>query len=310
MTSGQTSIQPENAKTAWAECSRRPFDSERVTLLPGPPLTPIRPKFTNPPLIERAISVVFDPLMNFSIGDYGGFWEEIRTEFPVSESMDPLSVELEQFGAFRPTQVGLQLVPAGALPRAAFRNVSDGELVQVQRDRFGFNWIKTSDDHKYPHAEATFDRFFDLLEKFSAFVHRRALGDIQIVQCELTNVNVVPVSDVGESFADMATVLRLAPLEYDCVNLRLENQLAGSKHIMLDDAGSPIGRVHALGQPSLRVPSNEEAYRFDIVARGPPIGDGVDGARGFFDAASSAVNAVFLASTTKAGRRFWGEING
>lgn len=253
---------------------------------------------------------MFEPLAGLTIGDFGLFWAEILSEFPASEAMQPVPTEIESFDGFRPKQVGFQIMPAESLPRAAFRNPSNGELVQFQSDRFGFNWIKTNDDHKYPHAEATMDRFCDLFQKFSKYIERRKLGPINIVQCELTNVNIVPVSDVGESFADMATVVRLAPLEYDYANIRLENQLVGSKHIILDDAGHPIGRVHTLGQPSLRVPNNEEAYRLDITARGAPIGSGLEGARRFFDAAASAVNAVFLASTTNAGRRFWGESNG
>ena len=273
-------------------------------------MTPIRPKFLNPPLIERAISVVFEPLPAFSLGDYGLFWSELSHEFPTSESMEPVDAQRESFDGFRPAQVNLQLVSAKMLPRASFRNVETGELIQLQNDRFGFNWIKTSDDHRYPHSEATIERFFQLFEQFRRYVSLRNLGALVITQCELTNVNVVPVSDVGVDFADMATVFRLAPLESECANIRLENQLVGSKHVMLDDNGKPIGRVHTLGQPSLRVPNNEEAYRLDISARGAPIGVDVEGARIFFEAAVTAVNAVFLASTTKAGRRFWGETDG
>lgn len=273
-------------------------------------MTPIRPKFSNPPLIERAISIVFDPLAQLSLGDYGLFWSEILGEFPVSEALDPVAVEVEQFDGFRPPRVGIQIMSGGMIPRAAFRNAAAGELIQIQSDRFGFNWIKTGEDHAYPHSEATLDRFFLLFKQFSKFVQKRQLGEISIVQCELTNVNVVPVSDVGQSFADIATVVRLAPLSFDCAQLQLENQLVGSKHLMLDDRGRPIGRVHALGQPSLRVPGNEEAYRLDISARGAPLGTGLEGARRFFEEAVSAVNGVFLASVTKAGRRFWGEYDG
>lgn len=273
-------------------------------------MTPVRPKFKNPPLIEQAISVAFEPLRNFSIGDFGLFWADIRVEFPTSEAMDPLALEMERFDGFRPPQPGIQIVPASMLPRAAYRNAARGELVQLQGDRFGFNWIKTSDDHCYPHSEATLNRFFELLERFALYVGERELGAINIVQCELTNVNIVLVSDVGESFADIATVLRLAPIESECTSIRMENQLVGSKHLMLDADEKPIGRVHTLGQPSLRVPSNDEAYRLDISARGAPIGPGLDGARRFFDAARTAVNAVFLSSTTKAGRQFWGQYDG
>jgi uncharacterized protein (TIGR04255 family) len=271
-------------------------------------VTPIRPRFSNPPLIERALSVAFEPLTDLSIGDYGLFWAKILDQFPTSEAMDLVSVELEQFTGFRPARMGVQLVSAQELPRAAFRNVDSGELVQIQNNRFGFNWIKTNDDHQYPHSEAILERFFQLFGIFKDYIVGKELGAINITQCELTNVNVILVSDVGTSFADIATVLRLAPLEYRCENIRLEDQLVGSKHLMLDDTGSAIGRVHTLGQPALRVPNNEEAYRLDISARGAPLGSGIAGAHRFFNEAVSAVNAVFMASTTTAGRRFWGEI--
>ena len=224
--------------------------------------------------------------------------------------MDSVAVELERFGPPEPMQVNIQILPPGSLPRAAYRNAAAGELVQVQPDRFSFNWIKTGEDHKYPHSEATLDRFFKLFGLFSRYVSKRRLGDILITQCELTNVNIIPVSDVGQSFADIATVLRLPPLSFDYAPLQLEHQLVGSKHLMLDDNGNQIGRVHALGQPSLRLPDNEEVYRLDIAARGAPNGSDAESARVFFDRAVSAVNGVFLANVTKAGRQFWGEYDG
>lgn len=148
-------------------------------------MAPIRPKFSNPPLIERAISVAFEPLPSFSLGDYGLFWSEVIEEFPVSEALDPVPVEIEQSAEFRPAQASFQIVPASVLPRAGFRNLT-GELVQVQPNRCGFNWIKTGADHQYPHSEASLARFFDLLNRFAAFVDRRNLGSLSFVQCELT----------------------------------------------------------------------------------------------------------------------------
>lgn len=270
-------------------------------------MKPIRPTFANPPLIERAISVVFKPLDGFAIGDFGLFWSRIIDDFPDSETLHPVGTEIETFDRFRPLRPELRLASADELPRAAFRNTLTGELVQLQSDRFGFNWIKTNEDHKYPHSEATLTRFYSLFSVFMNFVRERGLGDVQVIQCEITNVNVVLISDIGESFADVATVLKVAPLEQDFNCVRLEQQLVGSKHLMIDESGRPIGRIHSLGQPSLKVPSDEEAFRFDITARGLPIGEGVDATRRFFEVAVSAVNAVFLSSITAAGRKFWGE---
>ncbi len=192
----------------------------------------------------------------------------------MSEAMKSMATELETYDSFKPSQFSVQLLTSAILPRAAFRNHDTGELVQLQHDRFGFNWIKTGDDHQYPHSEATLERFLWLFRQFMDFADKRGLGEINIVQCELTNVNVVLVSDVGEAFSDMQTVFKLPQLGDDFSIIDLENQMAGSKHLIRDDEGKPIGRVHSMAQPALKVPSNEEAYRFDISARGAPLRHG------------------------------------
>ena len=273
-------------------------------------MTPIRPKFENPPLIERAVTVMFEPLTALSIGDYGLFWAKIRDEFPISEAMPLVAPEIEQFGSFRPVHHQIQLIPENTLPRVFFRNPEKGELIQLQPDRFSFNWIKTSSEHCYPHSEKVLSMFFALFDTFSRFVAERQLGEIVPIQCEITNVNVVPVADVGDTFADFATVIKLPDLRSPAQFLPVESQVAGAKHLILDDAGEPIGRVHSVGQPSLRILSNELAYRLDIVARGAPIGPGRAGVEHFFEKAVSAINGVFLASVTQVGRQFWGEQNG
>ncbi len=256
------------------------------------------------------MTVAFEKLESLSLGHYGLFWSHIRDEFPVSESRPAVVQELETFTDFRPAQPQFQFLAEDALPRALFRNPDTGELVQIQPDRFSFNWIKTNDDHAYPHSEAVLERFLSLFAKFSRFASEQGLGEITPVQCELTNVNVVPVSDVGEAFPDVATVIRMPNLATDFSCIQLENQMVGAKHLIIGDSGAPLGRVHSLGQPTLQVNTGEPAYRLDIVARGAPSIPDLAGVEAFFDRAVSAVNAVFLASITKAGRQFWGEKDG
>lgn len=273
-------------------------------------MKPIRPQFTNPPLIERAITVVFERLNAFTLGDYGLFWERIQEDFPVSEAVAALEPEIERYDELRVVPQQIKLVGADALPRAYFRNPNAGELVQVQADRFTFNWLKVDADHAYPHSEATFDRFFALLDSFIAFVGDRGMGSMQIVQCELTNVNAIPVSDVGESFADIATVVKIPEWRLPSGHLKLEHQAFAAKHLLLDDGGIPIGRIHSIGQPTLRLSDEQSTFRIDITARGAPLGEGLPGARSFFNEAVNGVNGIFLAMATQAGRQFWGERDG
>ncbi|WP_293968071.1 TIGR04255 family protein [Sphingomonas sp.] len=280
------------------------IDCDRVAV------TPIRPKFTNPPLIERAISVHFAELSGFTLGDYGLFWSIIRDGFPLSESAGRTPPNIEQYDGFRPAEQQISIVDGGSLPRALFRNATSGELVQIQPDRFTFNWIKTGVDHAYPHSEVTLERFFDLLTLFERFAADRGLGALQFDQCELTNVNVVPVEDVGETLSDVATVVKLPDVANPCRSVRLEQQIVGSRHIFTDEDGRPLGRVHTMGQPAIRAQDSALAFRLDIVARGAPLSTGRKGLEDFFNLAVSAVNGVFLASVTQAGRKFWGEQDG
>jgi uncharacterized protein (TIGR04255 family) len=272
-------------------------------------LTPIRPKFSNPPLVERAVTVVFEKV-NLSIGDYGLFWSSCLDEFPISEAAAPLAVEIERFDGFRPSQTKIEFVDAGTLPRALFRNPAKGELLQLQNDRFSFNWVKTSDDHTYPHSEAVLSRFFEFFKGFAEFAKSRGLGTLIPVQCEITNVNAISLSDVGDSFVDFGTVVRLPDVSFSDPFLTLESQVSGAKYLIIGEDGRPIGRVHSIGQPGIQATTQELVYRFDITARGAPIGDGIGGIEAFFDSAVSAVNGVFLASITQSGRRFWGELDG
>lgn len=273
-------------------------------------MKPIRPKFKNPPLIERAISVAFEPLEAFTLGDFGLFWLNIQNEFPVSETKPLVRQEIEDVTGFSTSQNRIEIVPVETLPRAFFRNPELGELVQVQQDRFSYNWIKTDDDDHYPHSEQVFQKFHSLLDSFEAFLADRQIGAIVPLQCELTNVNVIPLAEVGDAFTDMATMVRLAELsdEYDCVEL--ESQMSGSKFFIRDEVGSLIGRVHCLAQPTQKVGTEELAFRIDISARGAPLSADRSGIEAFLEAAGSAVNAAFLANVTQTARQFWGEEDG
>lgn len=296
-------------KAAW-DLSRRLMIPRLWSLQRVGHVKAVRPKFKNPPLIERAISVAFEPLQDFSLGDFGLFWSRIKDEFPVSESMPLVRQEIEDLTGFPAAKNRIEIVPPETLPRAFFRNPELGELVQVQQDRFSFNWIKRNDEDRYPHSEQVFAKFGTLLESFEEFLANRKIGQVAPLQCELTNVNVIPLADVGDAFPDMATLVRMADLSNDFECIELESQMSGSKFFILGENGAPIGRVHCAAQPTQKVGSDELALRIDITARGAPLSKDRVGIEKFLTAAGSAVNAVFLANITRAGRQFWGEQDG
>lgn len=267
-------------------------------------MKPVRPDFDRPPLIEQAITAVFDRLDQFSIGDFGLFWSEIKDRFSVTEAQQPLDPRIEQFEGFRPERVTFRLLDANTLPRCFYRSEDGTEVLQVQPDRFTYNWQKGEED--YPHSEATMDRFRMLFAKFCEFVMDRGWGPLNITQCELVNLNIIPVEDFGETFADAAEAAFCIPRpSVPMENLPAESYILNNQHLIMHE-GEPAGRLYVQLSPVLRTEDDQKAYRLELTARGAPFG-GTDGTMPFFELARYAVNLGFLGATTERARKFWGE---
>ena len=68
------------------------------------------------------------------------------------------------------------------------------QLIQIQRDRFAFNWRMLDTDRQYPHYAQVRDDFVRQLEKFFEFLREEGLEDPNPDQVELTYVNHIPAA--------------------------------------------------------------------------------------------------------------------
>lgn len=266
----------------------------------------IRPNFDRPPLVEQAIVVVFEPISGFSIVDYGLFWAEIRNEFPVVASSEPAAEQTELFDQYRQTNPILELLESIPLPRAMFRDEAGGEAVQVQPDRFGFNWSKVGNDH-YPRSEPVMARFEALFAKFCSFVEARGMGPIALKQAELTNLNIIPVRDFGAGYEDITAALRVDPLDLGVPFLKAETYTRVRQHRIIDGAGNSLGRLHTVINPVVSSHDREKALRLELTARSAPDITSIEAMRDFFGVGRDAINAAFCAITTPEMRAHWGE---
>jgi len=270
-------------------------------------VTAIRPKFERPPLIEQAITVVFDEMAGFSIGDFGLFWNLVRSEFPACDQAPPLAAQIEQLGEL-PVLPELRLVVGETLPRCLYRNPDNGEVVQVQNDRFTFNWAKLGDT-PYPHSEGTIGRFTEMFNRFEAYVKGRGLGVPNLRQCEITNVNIVPVSDFGAGFEDAPRAFNLPNLKPEGEILVNETYTQITQHLIVQN-GNNKGRLHVSQQPVISAADQSKAIKLELTARSGRGNGDLAEALAFFDIARSAINAAFLAYTTRDMWAHWGLKNG
>lgn len=268
-------------------------------------MTPVRPDFERPPVVEQAITLMFAPIEGFTIGDIGLFWERVRDKFPVCQAMDRLKPAIESFGNERSFHITLS--SAVEVPRAVFRSEEANELLQLQSDRFTYNWMR-SEKSEYPRHKKTTARFWQLFSLFEKFLADRGLSGPKFQQCELINVNIAPLREFGGTYASALGIFSsLSTVPIWPERIELEAATIQTHYVLKSDDGAPVGRLHFEVNPVTDASSGEEALRFDLVARGSMSPLDRRSAERFFSEARDYINTAFLRLTTDEARRAWGE---
>src|SRR3990172_7966619 len=136
------------------------------------------PEFDRPPVGEVALSVQFSRLTGFQVAHFGLFWATNRDRFPSTQSHPAIDPVVEQFEgpvSGKPSvrfELAQELMP----PRAWFLSREGDELIQVQHDRFVFNWRKTKPSDRYPRYPHVRRRFVDEFQRFERFVGEQGLA--------------------------------------------------------------------------------------------------------------------------------------
>lgn len=249
---------------------------------------------------------MFTPVSGFSFGDVGLYWGSVRQSFTSCVAQEALPHAIESRD--QEQSVTIQLTPNATIPRAVFRHENGAELIQLQDDRFSFNWMLTEGE-EYPRHDETIRRFWGLFDGFNEYLRERGLQEPTLIQCELTNVNIIPLSDFDSSLSSaLAGLNTTLPTTGDDECLQLEAVKLAMHRLILDPAGGFRGRVHSELQPVRNLQSNQEAIRLDITARGEPRNRSRAGAVEFFEMARSAINATFLGFASEDARKVWGEV--
>jgi len=277
----------------------------------GPPKTP---HFARPPVVETVLGVQFAPLAQMRITHYGLLLAALRQAFPgqpealkVSEhaSLEPV---IEAFGAdgLRTPRVHWTISDEPPLPRCWYASGDEQFLVQVQRDRFIFNWRHPGPDGVYPRYEANQARFQSLFTAFLEFADREALGPVATNQCEVTYVNHIELlegKNVAETLDAVLTGWKL------CTS---DGWLTGAVRGQFS-ASYPMprgrGRLHVTAHPAFRVTDRKEIVRVDLTARGSPWLPDLDGVRAWLDLGHEWVVRGFVSITTPQVHELWGRIS-
>ncbi len=268
---------------------------------------PNLPDFTDPPVIEVALSVQFDPLAALRTPQIGLLWVEFRDRFPRMEEHPPRNPVIERFGVQRPPKASVQLETKLPVPRCWFLNETGTELIQVQQDRFVHNWRKVGDGDEYPRYEHVRRTFSTELDAFRKFLTREHLGELAPNQCEVTYVNHIVSGEGWQRHGQLGEVVTVWASRYsDAFLSELEDVNFAVRYIIPDSGGNPLGRLHVRVDSAYRTSDNKPIFVMKLTARGRPDGEGIEGVFSFLDLGREWIVRGFTSVTSPQMHEIWG----
>lgn len=263
------------------------------------------PEYENPPVAEVAIGVQFIPLKALTASHVGLYWQTIRDTFPRAEERPPIahtveSTERQPFEGAPSVQwsTGLEM------PRAGLVDSSESDLLQIQKDRFLYNWRRKPAGADYPRYPAIKSKFLEHWSGYRAFLKSEEIGPPEVDQLELTYVNHIEQGSGWDSMTDLGDLFTAAQWSTRGDFLLPPETFRWAAKFLIDDGA---GRLHVEAVPMRVVGSETITFRFMLTARGKPAGEVTDeGIGDWFDRAREWIVRGFAALVAKPTDALWG----
>jgi uncharacterized protein (TIGR04255 family) len=226
--------------------------------------------FERPPIIETALGVQFAPIARFSAGHYGWFWKQyLDASWTKSQDGPRLINQFEKFGeqaAWRVPSPPVVFQGPAQPDRIMFVNDGDDRVIQIQDDRFYYNWRKRQGD--YPSFAETYPEFRRYLQTFEDFLQESGLEATLQNQWELTYFNSIPRGELWSSPSDWPAML---PGLFGRIDAQTDTLVLESFSGMWKCEIPPRrGRLYISAQHT-KSENDQEVLQVHLTARGPII---------------------------------------
>lgn len=223
------------------------------------------PEYDNPPLTEVVCGVSFQSLDGFIATHFGILWGIFQPDFPKADELAPLASPIEIIEG-QNYEAKLDFIDIPPLPRQMFTSQDGRNVIQIQRDRFIFNWRKLELDDAYPRYEKVFSEFKNKLNSLNDFLIN---GEMQIIptQYELTYVNQIEVDDFSQDSNDLIKIFPYFQTKIENSLILEEPENINSRISFL--LPNKLGRLYAtIRTGATRKKDNKKIVIFDLTVRG------------------------------------------
>ena len=260
------------------------------------------PSFRRPPVAEVAIAAQFGEIRGLTGPHMGLLWQRYRELFPTLEVHSALDPRFERPN---PTPGEGLTVKFGTVPtpRAWFIGTNQAHLIQVQQDRFVFNWhrIPGEDYPRHEHVRASFRKNFGI---FKQFLLDEQLGEPSLNQWELTYVNHILAGTGWRRHGELGSVVPLLVGSMKGEFLPEPEDVAARVRYSIPDGDGAVSRLHVVADPRFDS-SGKPVIVLTLTARGG-LGSGAEGSlESRLDLGREWIVRGFADVTSKAMHRHW-----
>lgn len=266
-------------------------------------LEPLLPEYGKPPVEEVAVSITFDAIDGLTSAQVGRLWQRYPS-FPRTEDHPELELAVEEPAIAAPPRAPrVEFTPVPRV-RTWFLSADGTRLIQIQQNRFAYNWRRGDSNAAYPSYGVVRKEFSDALALFRDFLKDSGLGEIKPLQSEITYVNHIKsekgwphsrVADVMRTWRDLPNGFLPAP----------EDVRFLARYTIPGRDGSFLGRLAASLTPAYLRDTGTEVLILNMLARGKPLEPSMEGALSFLDIGHEWIVRGFTEMTTEEMHKRW-----
>ncbi len=255
------------------------------------------PSFKSPPLEEVSIGVQFETLHRLKIPHFGAFWESLKKDFPAVEHAAPIPDKKQE----------LLIDPNSGMPipRVWLINHSDTRLIQLQPNRYNFNWRRRGDSDVYPRHPEIAANFFNYFERLEKFALDADIGIIKPTVVELSYVNILVRGNEWNTMSDLNRIFR--DFSWTDQGSRFLPHPVAISWAAAFDIPNDQGSIRVKLNRAKRTTNEEPILHFEIAASRPADGMSLDDMRSWYKLAHEWIVRAFVdLTTTEVQTKYWG----
>lgn len=209
--------------------------------------------FDDPPVKEVALGRTFLQREDFLIPYYGAFWAQLRDGFPKVEHASPI------------VEPSDNLTDGLFLPRVWLVSADSTNLVQLQQNRFHYNWRQTEEKKTYVRFPAIQKECIEVWERLEKFVLETTGQPLIPLNAELTYTNFIEVAGAKNAFEVAEQAL------WDSLWARHSRFLSAPKafsHNYTFELPENRGTLQVSAVAAKRKDANSEALKLEFTVKG------------------------------------------